>query len=120
MRSGKPNARRVEADRNAAASGLLEEVRTRLVAAFAPERLILFGSRARPDPHPTGDIDVLVVADHPGDLYERMVVANRALGNIPCPVDVVVVTPAEYAAWVRRPGHTVRLAARQGRDLAVS
>lgn len=34
-----------------------------IVAEFAPQRVILFGSRARGDPQPDSDLDLLVVLD---------------------------------------------------------
>lgn len=47
----------------------LEEIVGRLVAAFQPERIYLFGSTSRGDAGPDSDYDLMVVvesADDPG------------------------------------------------------
>ncbi len=56
------------------ASGVLDDIVRRLVAAYQPERVYLFGSVARGDWGPDSDYDVLVVV--PDDV-ERPRRANR-------------------------------------------
>ncbi len=41
----------------------LQEVARRIVEAFAPERIILFGSYAWGEPTPHSDVDLLIVRD---------------------------------------------------------
>jgi len=83
------------------ADPIASEIVKRLVAALAPERIYLFGSRARGDAREHSDYDVLVVVRErrgPGLAMEQH--AHRALWQIGAPVDVVVVT-ADYYRWMQ-------------------
>lgn len=74
----------------------LEEIVDRLVRALAPERVYLFGSRARGDAKADSDFDFLIVvadSDLPGHARDRL--ALRALRGLGVPVDVIVLTRAE-------------------------
>ena len=73
------------------------EIVDRLVEALHPERVYLFGSRAREDARGDSDIDILVVIPHsdlPGFKRDRQ--ALRALRGIGVSVDVIVLTTAEF------------------------
>lgn len=69
----------------------------RLIRAFAPERVILFGSYAKGTADERSDVDLLVVANVP-DAHEshRRRARQLAADSFP-PVDVVLATPAELA-----------------------
>lgn len=71
----------------------LVEIVRRLVEALRPERIYLFGSRARGEATAGSDYDVVVVvrevAKEPYLLERR---AYRALWGLGTPVDVVVMT----------------------------
>ncbi|MBM4344369.1 MAG: nucleotidyltransferase domain-containing protein [Deltaproteobacteria bacterium] len=71
----------------------------RLVAEFAALRVVWFGSRALGQGHPGSDFDLLVVADTEAPLHERLFRAQWATRDVPVARDVVVVTPAECAAY---------------------
>jgi len=74
------------------------EMVERLVEAFHPERVYLFGSAARGDAGPDSDYDLLVVvsaSDEPG--YRRMQRAQEALWGIWAAADVFVLTRDEFA-----------------------
>ncbi len=76
----------------------LTEIVGRLVEAFEPERVYLFGSAARGDAGPDSDYDLLVVvpsSDEPG--YRRMQRAQEALWGIWAAADVFVLTREEFA-----------------------
>ncbi len=64
---------------------------------FGPERIILFGSRARGDAGPDSDADILVVMDFDGHPAWR---AWEILKRVPrsFPLDLLVRTPADLAA----------------------
>jgi predicted nucleotidyltransferase len=55
---------------------VLAEIIRRLVASFRPERIYLFGSRARGDADPDSDYDLLMVLDHLDEPSYRL--AQRA------------------------------------------
>lgn len=69
----------------------------RLIAAFAPERVILFGSCAKGTAHRRSDVDLLVIADLTGDqdLHQRR--ARQLVGDCFPRVDVVLASPADVA-----------------------
>jgi len=72
----------------------LAEIVRRIVEALNPDRIILFGSRARGDARPDSDYDLLVVKD----TTERTLLLEQAayramLGANTGPVDILVETP---------------------------
>ena len=92
-----------------------EEVVRRLVAAFSPKSIVLFGSHAQGRAGPDSDLDLLVIADSDEPLHRRGARAHHALRGLRVPVDVFVCTPAEverYRGWL---SHTVAMALREGR-----
>ena len=79
------------------ASEPLDEVVRRLVDALHPERVYLFGSRARGDGRDDSDYDLLIVvanSDQPGHRRDRE--ALRALRGLNLAVDVLVLTHDEF------------------------
>ena len=74
-----------------AASPLVEEIVRRLVDAYRPDRVYLFGSAARGDAGPNSDYDLLVVVpdDAPAD-RQSCAKGYEALRGIGVPRDVVV------------------------------
>lgn len=70
---------------------VLAEIVRRLVEALRPERIYLFGSKARGDAGPDSDYDLLVLVEHPTEpLYRLSQRGFRALRGIDAAVDVVV------------------------------
>ena len=73
------------------------EITRRIVEALAPDRIYLFGSRARGNARTDSDWDVLVVVNAslmPG--HRRDAVALRALRGLRASVDVLVLTREEF------------------------
>ena len=72
---------------------VLAEIVRRLVETYQPERIYLFGSKARGDAAPDSDYDLLVVApdDAPAERRDSKL-AYRVLWSLPTPaaVDVIV------------------------------
>ena len=78
---------------------VLTEIVRRLVAAYEPERVYLFGSAARGDTNPNSDFDMLVVVpdDAPPDrLRSRR--AYEALWGLGAAVDVIVTRRGAFEA----------------------
>jgi len=76
---------------------ILAEMVKRLVEALKPERIFLFGSRARGDAGPDSDYDLLVVvsdSDLPG--YKRAMNAFKTLYGMGVAKDVIVLTKEEF------------------------
>jgi len=75
---------------------VLTAITARIVEQFAPERIVLFGSRARGDHEPESDYDLIVVLETPLSQGERDRPIHEALRGTPGNVDVIVYTPAEF------------------------
>jgi predicted nucleotidyltransferase len=96
---------------------LLQEVRRRLMEAIRPQRIVVFGSRARGDARPDSDLDLMVVADIDGSLAERSRVVHTPLIDLDVPIDLVVYTPQEYARFREWRSSVAGIADREGRVL---
>lgn len=75
----------------------LSAVVHRLVQSLGPERIYLFGSRARGEASEDSDYDILVVvAQSQKPRYMRAQTAYQALAGVGVPVDVLVLTREEF------------------------
>ena len=96
---------------------LISTMRERIVRAFQPVQIILFGSHARGEAHPQSDVDLLVVFSELADKRKTAVNIRRALADLPVAKDILVTTPQELARqrdWV---GTALRSAQREGEIL---
>lgn len=81
------------------ADPILAEIVRRLVSAFQPESIYLYGSRARGEERPDSDYDVLmVVSASTLPRYRRDQAAFRALCGIGASKEVIVFTRQEFDA----------------------
>ena len=96
---------------------LLAEVVRRVLAAGSPEKIILFGSRARGDERPESDLDILVIEESGESRYRRASRYLRALAGLFPEKDVVVWTSDEIREWEQVPDAFVTTAIREGRVL---
>lgn len=75
----------------------LDEMVRRLVEAYKPERIYLFGSHARGEAGPDSDYDLMVIVRRSEmPLYKRAQEAFRVLQGIGVPKDVIVLTEDEF------------------------
>jgi predicted nucleotidyltransferase len=85
-------------------SALLEKVVQRLVAALHPEAIYLYGSHAYGQPHENSDVDLLVVVSNAlANSRQTTIEAYQALRGLCLPVEIKVVTRAEFerlACWL--------------------
>src|SRR5438105_7604894 len=81
----------------------IRNVTRQIVHQFHPQKVILFGSYAYGQPTEDSDVDLLVVMDTD---EPPLHVAAKIAATIehPFPLDIVVRTPAEFAAAVQRKG----------------
>ena len=96
---------------------LLEQIVSRIVEAAQPEKVILFGSRARGHARPESDFDLLVIKESDEPRYRRAVSLYGALAGLLANVDVLVYTPQEVWEWSAVPEAFVTTAVREGRIL---
>lgn len=74
----------------------IREITARIVAALAPERVLLFGSYAWGSPHEQSDLDLyIIVPDQTEPPYRLARRAYQALHGVKMPVDLVVRTRTE-------------------------
>jgi predicted nucleotidyltransferase len=96
----------------------LAEILRRLVAAYAPERIYLFGSRARGDSGPDSDYDLmLVVPDSASEQQQRSGMAYDRLWGTKAPVDIVVWTHSHFESRLHIPASLSATVMREGRLL---
>lgn len=75
----------------------LAEIVRRLVEAYRPDRVYLFGSKARGDSGPHSDYDLLVIVPaSPEPPYRRAQHAQELLWGIWTAADVLVLTRDEF------------------------
>ena len=78
---------------------LLDEAVRRLVSALRPDRVYLYGSRARGDAHEDSDFDLMVVVPYAvTHSYVLEQQALAALWPLALPVDVVVMDSQRFEA----------------------
>jgi predicted nucleotidyltransferase len=94
--------------------GLVRDIVQRIVDTVQPEKVILFGSRARGDARPNSDFDVLVIKQSDEPRYRRSAPLYMALADLPVEVEVMVYTPEEVEEWSQVPQAFITTAVREG------
>lgn len=87
----------------------------RIVDHFHPERIILFGSYAHGDARRDSDVDLLVVLDIAGQQRRAAAAIDVLLADRTLPLDVIVVTPAQFRRQQNVTGTVVYPAVHEGR-----
>ena len=91
----------------------------RYVEAFAPERIVLFGSRAKGASRPGSDIDLLVVTEAAaGGAAPRLRARQLAADCFPA-IDAVLATPPDVAAAPAAPSPFLASILSSGIDLYI-
>jgi len=99
------------------ADAKINEAVRRIIRRFRPEKIILFGSRARGDFQPDSDADLLVVMKVRGSRRRKASEIDLALAGIGMPKDVILVTPDEFRRYRDIAGTVVYPAVREGKVL---
>jgi predicted nucleotidyltransferase len=97
---------------------VLAEMVNRLIDVFQPERIYLFGSKARGEAGAESDYDLMVIVLHsemPG--YRRDQMAYRALLGLGIAKDVLVWTREEFENRVHLPASFPATVVREGKLL---
>ena len=100
---------------------LLQRMTAAIVDEADPERVILFGSRARGDAGADSDVDLIVVESAPfGEDRDRHVEETRlwrALASFHVPKDLLVYSRDEVEYWRDSLNNVLARALREGRVL---
>ena len=98
---------------------LIQRVVNKLVAEYAPQQVILFGSYAYGMPDDDSDIDLLIVKETEDPFIKRVSEARRATGgaHTGIPIDFFVLTPDEMNSRVWKGDHFIEEILEKGRAL---
>jgi predicted nucleotidyltransferase len=95
---------------------LLDDIIQRIVERIEPEKVYLFGSRARGESDAESDYDLLVVADMPDVPRRRRSIAVRRLfPRLTRGMDVIVKTPEEFERGAATLNHICSIVQQEGR-----
>lgn len=73
----------------------LEEITSRIIKEYQPERIILFGSFAWGEPNQDSDLDLFVIKKSEKSRMERERELSVLLSPHTVPIDILVYTPEE-------------------------
>ena len=94
---------------------IISEMAEKIRRAVDPDRIVLFGSRARDDSGSRSDYDLLIVARSPLPRWQRAVAIYRLLAGMGATKDIVWWTPQEVAKWRGVGWHFISTVLREGR-----
>jgi predicted nucleotidyltransferase len=101
--------------------GQLADIVNRLVTAYRPERVYLFGSKARGDAGADSDYDILVVvADSAPPELRRSRLAYEVLWGTGLAADVLILTRSRFESALGVPASLSATVVREGRLLHVA
>lgn len=95
----------------------IDDLVRRIVEAVNPLRIILFGSAARDDSCPPGDVDLLVVM--PEGVHRRRTAQDlyRRLDGVGFAFDILVATPGDLERHKDNIGLVYRTVLREGKEI---
>jgi predicted nucleotidyltransferase len=96
---------------------MISKIRKRLVDAFAPEKIILFGSQARGTADDRSDVDILVICAFEGKRRHLMLEMDKSLDGSELARDILIFTPEEFERDRHIPGTIARPAWKEGKVL---
>ncbi|MEN6355465.1 MAG: nucleotidyltransferase domain-containing protein [Armatimonadota bacterium] len=94
---------------------IIDSIVDRIIEAASPERIVLFGSRARGTFRDDSDYDVLVIKESDEPRFRRSAPLYTKLADLSVEVEVVVYTPEEVSEWSQVPQAFVTTALREGK-----
>jgi uncharacterized protein len=99
----------------------LKEMVDIIVEEFHPEKIVLFGSRARGDSTDGSDIDLMVIDSKPFDeqrsRFKEMGRMWHAIRKFCIPVDILLYSTDEVERWKNSINHVIARALREGKVL---
>ena len=96
----------------------LDQVLRRIVDAYLPDRVYLFGSRARGDDSPDSDLDLLVIVpDNAPPERKRSKLAYERMWGTGTAADVLVWTRTDFESRLSLPASLPATVVREGKLL---
>ena len=99
----------------------LAEIVSRLIAAYRPERIYLFGSHAKRSATDESDLDLLIVEREPfgaeRSRWRELSRIRRALSSFRVAKDLLVFSADEVEYWKDSPNHVIGECLAEGRLL---
>jgi predicted nucleotidyltransferase len=95
----------------------LQQVIRRIVQAFNPQRIIIFGSHAYGQPTPDSDVDLLIVMESNERPAARASRVSKLLRPRPFPMDIMVRTPEEIQQRLKIGDYFIREIMERGKVL---
>ena len=92
----------------------LNEIVQHILKVSHPQKIVLFGSRARGEAQPDSDYDILIIEPSNLPRYLRAAAYRRALTGLGRPKDIVVWTPEEVAEWRHVPNAFITTVVEEG------
>ncbi len=77
----------------------IAEIKRVIVGKFAPEQLLLFGSRAKGTASADSDYDFAVIVADGQDPWRLMIDIRMALLGLRVPIDVLVFESSRWESW---------------------
>jgi predicted nucleotidyltransferase len=100
---------------------MLADMVEAIVREVDPERIYLFGSRARNKARANSDVDLLIIEHVPfGPQHSRLDEINRiyrALSSFRIPKDVLLYSRDEFTKWQNSTNHVIGRCCREGKLL---
>lgn len=97
------------------AMATVETMVQRIADGFDPEKIIIFGSYARGEIDRDSDLDLLIVMHVEGSLRQKANEIDLMLADRTLPLDLIVVTPEQFARQKDVIGTIVREAVKDGK-----
>ncbi len=97
------------------AMATIETMVQRIADGFDPEKIIIFGSYARGEIDRDSDLDLLIVMHVEGSLRQKANEIDLMLADRTLPLDLIVVTPEQFARQKDVIGTIVREAVKDGK-----
>ena len=95
----------------------MKEIVRRIVEVAKPDRIILFGSRARGDASSGSDVDLLVVKSNVRSRREIADQIYAKLIGVPVPIDVLVLTPDDIVKYAEAAGTILPSVLKEGIEI---